>query len=160
MSKTNENWMVRNWRPLCGVVYMVICLTDFVFMPVYYAYQNSRYSPERVIQIVQTLDDQRVEAIRALRDQQMWKPVTLDGAGTVHLAFLTILGVAAWTRGHEKIERVRSNRYTPTPRDDGDDYGHDSYRPSRSRYSRSADDPDDSGDYPPDDPMHPNNRGR
>ena len=38
-----------------------------------------------------------------------WNPLTLQGAGLYHLAMGAILGVAAWSRGQEKITAMRQN---------------------------------------------------
>ena len=79
--KQEEHWVKQYWRPAMGWLYMVICACDFVvyplismFMPVFIKMQ---YMP--------------------------WKSITLDNGGLIHLSFGAILGVAAWTRGQEKI---------------------------------------------------------
>jgi hypothetical protein len=38
--------------------------------------------------------------------QQQWNPITLKEGGFYHLAMAAIIGVAAWTRGQEKITRI------------------------------------------------------
>lgn len=38
--------------------------------------------------------------------QQQWDPITLKEGGFYHLAMAAIIGVAAWTRGQEKITRI------------------------------------------------------
>jgi hypothetical protein len=35
-----------------------------------------------------------------------WSPLTLQGAGLFHLAMGAVLGIAAWSRGQEKIQGV------------------------------------------------------
>jgi hypothetical protein len=35
-----------------------------------------------------------------------WMPLTLQGAGLFHLAMGAVLGIAAWSRGQEKIQGV------------------------------------------------------
>ena len=79
--KQEEHWVKQYWRPAMGWLYMIICACDFVvfpliamFMPVFIKMQ---YIP--------------------------WKSITLDNGGLIHLSFGAILGVAAWTRGQEKI---------------------------------------------------------
>lgn len=37
---------------------------------------------------------------------QSWDPLTLKESGFYHLAMSSIIGVAAWTRGQEKIKRI------------------------------------------------------
>lgn len=105
----SESWIARNWRPLCGVVYLVICLGDFLVLPVYHTVIHARYTPEKVFELARQLPEAsaQIEAMRLMREQQAWEPVTLGGSGLFHVAFGAILGVAAWTRGTERIERVR-----------------------------------------------------
>jgi hypothetical protein len=105
----NESWISVNWRPLCGMVYLFICLADFAALPIYHTVIQGRYTPEKVFDIARQLPDgaTQIEAMRVLREQQSWKPVTLEGAGLFHVAFGAILGVSAWTRGTERIERTR-----------------------------------------------------
>lgn len=108
MTNEHESWIATNWRPLCGVVYLLICFTDFCALPIYHTVIQARYTPDRIYDIVKNMEGAgQIEAMRALREQQSWKPVTLEGAGLFHVAFGAILGVAAWTRGTERIERTR-----------------------------------------------------
>jgi hypothetical protein len=47
-----------------------------------------------------------------------WQPLTLQGAGLLHLSFGAILGVAAYGRTQEKLAGTASNvgtTYTPPP---------------------------------------------
>jgi len=77
-----ESWMNRKWRPAMGWTYMVICILDFAVFPILWsilqAYQNGNVSSQ-------------------------WDPLTLKGAGLFHMAMGAICGVAAWSRGQEKI---------------------------------------------------------
>lgn len=86
-----ENWLQKKWRPLSAMVYLGICVFDFVIFPMLWAvflvYTNS--------------------AEKSL----MWDPLTLKGAGMFHLSFGAILGVSAFTRGQEKVAKVNSTRY-------------------------------------------------
>ena len=45
-----------------------------------------------------------------------WNPMTLLSGGVFHAAMGAVLGVAAWTRGKEKIEKIRAN-YEETQND-------------------------------------------
>ena len=106
---SEDNWIGRNWRPLCGITYIVICLFDFLVAPAWYAYVHSSYDIFRVFDVASRINNGNLslEVVRIL--QHRWEPVTLGGAGTFHMAFGAILGVAAWTRGAEKVEVVRAN---------------------------------------------------
>ena len=83
-AKQNEDWMVKKWRPAMGWCYMVICVLDMAIFPVLWA-------------IAQTMAKQPLT---------QWNPLTLQGAGLFHLAMGAVLGIAAWSRGQEKIQGV------------------------------------------------------
>jgi len=83
-AKQNEDWMVKKWRPAMGWCYMVICCLDMAIFPVAW-------------NIAQVITKQPLV---------QWNPLTLQGAGLFHLAMGAVLGIAAWSRGQEKIQGV------------------------------------------------------
>lgn len=84
-SRDSENWMKSYWRPVMGWIYALICLFDFVIAP--------------TITIV-------VSGITEV-PLPVWKSLTLENGGLIHLAFAAILGVTAWTRGQESIIKTK-----------------------------------------------------
>ena len=80
--------MEKKWRPAMAWTYMAINIFDFIIGPIYY-------------NVLQFLD--------ANTQIQMWQAITLQGGGLIHVAFGAVLGISAWTRGSEKIERIRKN---------------------------------------------------
>ena len=89
MSKSSndyETWMHKRWRPAMGWLYMTTCAFDFIIFPIVWS------------------------ASQALLHHPItpWDPLTLKGAGFYHLAMGAILGVAAWTRGQEKIAMMNN----------------------------------------------------
>lgn len=86
-----ESWMNRKWRPAMGWTYMAICILDFAIFPIAWS-------------ILQAYADGVVTS--------QWDPLTLKGAGLFHMAMGAVLGIAAWSRGQEKIAGVTS---TPPP---------------------------------------------
>jgi hypothetical protein len=78
--KNPEDWMNKKWRPAMGWMYFVVCITDFIIFPVLWA---SFYS-----------------------NLGTWDPLTLKGGGLFHVAMGAVLGIAAWSRGREKIAGV------------------------------------------------------
>jgi hypothetical protein len=91
MSEATD-WMTTKWRPMMAVTYMVICLCDFVLFPVLWS-------------LMQFLE------IRATNDVfRQWQAMTLQSGGFIHIAFMAILGISAWTRGQEKIEFIKSGK--------------------------------------------------
>jgi hypothetical protein len=65
-----------------GWTYMFICILDFAVFPVLWSIIQATHSG--------TVSTQ-------------WDPITLRGAGLFHMAMGAILGIAAWSRGQEKI---------------------------------------------------------
>lgn len=85
-----QDFMSSKWRPMMAIMYMVVCTCDFVIFPVLWS-------------LLQAVDKGSVTI--------QWQPITLQGAGLFHMAMGAVLGVAAWSRGQEKIAGVA----TPTP---------------------------------------------
>ena len=85
MVENQESWMNRKWRPMMGWTYMVICILDFAIFPVLWS-------------ILQAYQEGNVTS--------QWDPLTLKGAGLFHMAMGAVLGIAAWSRGQEKIAGV------------------------------------------------------
>jgi hypothetical protein len=81
--KKKEDWMNSKWRPLMGYVYMGICTCDFIIFPVMWS-------------IMHTI-------LHTQGGGSQWQPLTLQGAGLLHLSFGAILGVAAFGRTQEKL---------------------------------------------------------
>lgn len=84
-----EDWMQKKWRPMMAVLYMAVCAFDFMIAPVLWS-------------IIQALGNGGHIA-------SQWQPLTLQGAGLLHLSFGAILGVAAYGRTQEKLAGTASN---------------------------------------------------
>lgn len=87
-----ESWMKTYWRPAAGWIYLLICVMDFVVFP--------------LLAMIMPLV---ANAFGIQITYQPWEALTLSNGGLIHLAFGAILGIAAWTRGSEKIEAMRSS---------------------------------------------------
>lgn len=79
----SNDWMSAKWRPAMGWMYMAVCVFDFIIFPILWT-------------AIQSYDHQGVIGIE-------WEPLTLKGGGLFHMAMGAVLGVAAWSRGQEKI---------------------------------------------------------
>lgn len=77
------DWMSSKWRPAMGWMYMAVCIFDFIIFPIFWT-------------AIQAYDAQGVVTTE-------WDPLTLKGGGLFHVAMGAVLGVAAWSRGQEKI---------------------------------------------------------
>ncbi len=73
-----ESWIKQYWRPAIAWQYFTVCVFDFIIFPAAFMYFT----------------------------KQPWDPITLKEGGFYHLAMAAIIGVAAWTRGQEKITKL------------------------------------------------------
>ena len=90
-AKEKEDWMQKKWRPMMAMMYMVVCVFDFIIFPIMFT-------------IVQFWE------MEAANDAfRQWQPITLIGAGLFHMAMGAVLGITAWSRGQEKIAGVAAN---------------------------------------------------
>jgi hypothetical protein len=88
ITKSEEDWMTKKWRPMMAIMYMTACLFDFVFFPIMFT-------------AVQFWE------VSAANDAfRQWAPITLQGGGLFHVAMGAVLGVSAWSRGQEKMAGV------------------------------------------------------
>lgn len=112
---STESWLNRTWRPAAAVVYLIICLFDFVIAPAFMGFKSSNIA--MMSQSLKGLDP--AVAIAIIQNRTPWIPLTMQGSGLFHVAFGAILGVAAWTRGNAQIEQIRqigeSDRSPNTP---------------------------------------------
>ena len=88
MEKTQEIWIQKYWRPFIAFAYMAIILFDFIVAPILWSLLQAIASGSVIIQ---------------------WSPLTLLSGGVFHAAIGAVLGVSAFTRGQEKIERLRTS---------------------------------------------------
>lgn len=95
MEDQTEDWTQKKWRPMMGWVYMVTCIFDFILAPILWSIIQVKFKGNIT---------------------EAWMPLTLQGAGLYHLAMGAILGVAAWSRGQEKIATTR--QFTSSTLDD------------------------------------------
>jgi len=70
-----------------GYTYMVICIFDFIIAPILWSFAQAHYSGNIATQ---------------------WQPLTLMASGFFHVAMGAVLGVAAWTRGSEKVAIINN----------------------------------------------------
>jgi hypothetical protein len=78
-----ESWITSRWRPMMAWAYFLIVLFDFLVGPIFYAW-FAWYTDN-------------------LTNYGEWKPLTIQGGGVFHIAMAAILGIAAYSRGREKL---------------------------------------------------------
>jgi hypothetical protein len=90
LKKEEEHWVKAYWRPAMGWLYMAICFMDFIGFPML-----TMFLP--VIE----------RGFGVTIGYTPWQSLTLSNGGLIHLAFGAILGVAAFSRGQEKLASMR-----------------------------------------------------
>jgi hypothetical protein len=100
-ARYREDWLDRKWRPAMGWMYLVVCIVDFLIFPILHAWLQVKFGTP-------TLE---------------WNPLTLKGGGLFHVAMGAVLGVAAWSRGQEKITKYQTGYFNRSGEDDG--YGNE-----------------------------------
>lgn len=108
-NRNNNKWYQQIWLPFAAFTYIIICIFDFVVMPIYVTAHNSRIESV-VFQKLEgkdtvTFADTLVKSNQA---QRQWNPLTLMGAGMFHLAFGALLTGGAVTRGFAKKSEIES----------------------------------------------------
>ena len=97
------------WKVSCAVVYLVICIFDFLIMPSYFMMYSKEMDYTEVYAQIASLENSQAQvALIGKIDYklQTWDPITLQGAGMFHLAFGAILtGVAMSRTGRERTTR-------------------------------------------------------
>ena len=89
----SNDWLSAKWRPMMGWMYMTVCIFDFIIFPIMWT-------------AIQAYDTQGVVGTE-------WEPLTLKGGGLFHMAMGAVLGVAAWSRGQEKITAMNQGIDSP-----------------------------------------------
>ena len=85
--KKSEDWMTTKWRPLMAITYMATIWFDFILGPILFNLLQY-WNPGQAV--------------------GMWVPLTLQGGGLYHISMGAILGIAAWTRGKEKVASIEN----------------------------------------------------
>ena len=78
MSKRQDTWLQKYWRPMMAVAYMAIMVFDFIVAPVLWSILQATAAGAVTLQ---------------------WAPLTLLSGGIFHAAMGAVLGISAFTRG-------------------------------------------------------------
>lgn len=104
---TLSKWYQTLWLPTAAATYIIICIFDFIVMPVYVAAHNSRVEAKIFESIPNTATAAFADTlIKSGQAQRQWNPLTLLGGGMVHLAFGAILTGGTVTRGLAKKSEI------------------------------------------------------
>lgn len=114
---SDSKWYQAVWLPFAAATYIIICIFDFMIMPVYVAAHNSRVET-MVFKTLEAKDAAEFADTLAKTNQaqRQWNPLTLMGAGMFHLAFGALLTGGAVTRGFAKKSEIEGYyRYGERP---------------------------------------------
>lgn len=107
MRHKKDEWLQRYWRPMMAVAYMVIILFDFMVAPILWSL---------------------LQAIASGTVSMQWAPLTLLSGGIFHAAMGAVLGISAFTRGREKVERLKTEYQEGDSNDGSGDSNSDGQR--------------------------------
>jgi hypothetical protein len=82
---SKDNYFQSHWRPFLAMTYIIIILFDFVVGPIMWS-------------LLQTYSNVAI--------MTPWTSLTLESGGLLHVSLGSVLGIAAFTRGKEKITRL------------------------------------------------------
>jgi hypothetical protein len=104
-----SKWYHELWLPTCAATYIIICLFDFIAMPIYTAIHNSIVEERLITALKANTTDATAFAADYEKNTQankQWNPITLVGGGLFHLSFGALLAAGATTRGLAKKSEV------------------------------------------------------
>jgi hypothetical protein len=152
-SRTDNKWYQQVWLPFAAGTYIIICIFDFMIMPVYVAAHNSKIEAR----VFSSLEGKDIATFATTLSQtaqatKQWNPLTLLGAGMFHLAFGALLTGGAVTRGFAKKSEIEGYYKYGSAWYEEDEYEFDRndhanypYRPNRpgmyNRYRNERDTP-------------------
>ena len=97
------------WKVSCAVVYLVICIFDFLIMPGMLTQFSENIDYSQLYAQVNAMENYQAQVALLNKvdyNVQTWSPLTLQGAGMFHIAFGAILtGVAMSQTGRSKTTR-------------------------------------------------------
>lgn len=128
-----------------AIVYMIICILDYIVRPSINYYEARKFDLGHEVQyLVQLEPTAQMKTIEILSSGETIPPILPE---FVHLAFGAILGATAWTRGRERIERIRQLG-------EDDPYGDNDYSINRTTVLARAKNQNPDIDVKPDNPDH------
>lgn len=102
----SERLLKQYWRPTACYIYLLICIFDFIIFPLYFALLQPSFID--LIETIFNINDIEVQTVilQNYIHMQRWIPITMRDGGLFHMSFGAIIGISAYTRGKEKINRL------------------------------------------------------
>ena len=82
---------IMRWRWTALIVYLVICLYDFMVVPIYYGFARMGLDLDDYMSHLQAIEDPLVQMEYLKKLVSQHEPFTLKGGGLFHLAFGALL---------------------------------------------------------------------
>ena len=82
---------IMRWRWTALIVYLVICLYDFMVVPIYYGVARMGLDLADYMGHLQAIEDPLVQMEYLNKLVSQHEPFTLQGGGLIHLAFGALL---------------------------------------------------------------------
>ena len=79
------------WRNIVVTVYLIICIYDFMFVPIYYGIARMGLDLADYMSHLQEIEDPLVQLEYLKRLVSQHEPFTLKGGGLFHLSFGAII---------------------------------------------------------------------
>ena len=86
--------MTKVWKIACAIVYLAICVLDFLIIPTYIMKKDIRISSYEYHQKIQEIYKDNEEAVRIIISDNNggdWTPFSLRNGGILHISFGAIL---------------------------------------------------------------------
>ena len=83
--------MTDYWRWTALIVYLVICIYDFMVVPIYYGFARMGLDLADYMGHIQAIEDPMVQMEYLKKLVSQHEPFTLKGGGLFHLAFGALL---------------------------------------------------------------------
>ena len=99
------------WKIACAIVYLSICIFDFLIMPVIVTNYSRDIDHSAIFLEISKLENAQAQVALINKidyNIQTWEPISLNGGGMLHIAFGAILAGAAIRPLHEKISVTRT----------------------------------------------------
>ena len=105
-----EHGFKKFWRPAAGYIFLAICMFDFMLAPLWIEHANQTVNVAAFAEIRKFTDKEvQMKAIEHVElGNRTWEPLTTRGSGLFFLAFGSILGIAAFSRGKEKVAAINT----------------------------------------------------
>lgn len=103
-TNTNQSCIALNWRALAAIAYLLICLFDFVIMPLIVFFVHDSFSD-----MAKNISSLPPEVQRVALDRVLgaWQPLTLQCNGIFHISFGSLISTIAWKHSSEVVENMR-----------------------------------------------------